>query len=618
MSSSVKIGTQAVPQQMSPVTKTPPMHMHSSSLRRRNLLLDLPIASRLTLGFLLAGLIAALVSGIIGVQRSQSLSSQSDFYQSLLSTNTSLTTGANFLELMNTEMHALLTEVSSPTPSQETTTTDEQAITNLTSRYNSILTSYVAHDLVSQHADQSALLAEANRTIQISQQQTLAGSALRTWVVYEQSQQQIVQDIKANNLQDAQNLERAQAEPTNADAQSAIRSLIQFDGRLATSVQDAAQVEEQSEIITTIIGAIIAFICIALVGLLISNTLVQRLKHLRQVTLTVERGQINSRVSVVGRDEIANVSASVNAMLETIVGLLDETRSQRDALTNAAEHLFSEMHVVSAGELRVNAPTSSDPIGMLADAFNFTIGRFRRFLLRTQNTAEQVEGIARREMERSELFIKTVQAQMQSSQSLPATPVVPTTGPFTKSRPLSGDLKERGGQVETDVTPLVNQLRQAREHLQMLHPSSNATRIQSVQFLFEQLMASIARLNKIASSGGSTQMALQELRVMENLTQRLSGEARQTQQQAGNVIGEVDSNLEQFVLALRQFNFNSSMNKGEQTAIREQEQELARQSVRFAREVSSLARQLTKITQEMRSGVVAFQLETPTSGSGRV
>jgi hypothetical protein len=68
-------------------------HRHA---RRHSLLLDLPIAWRLTLGFLLAALIAAAASGLSGVLRAQSLATQAAFYQRLLEANTSLTTGANF------------------------------------------------------------------------------------------------------------------------------------------------------------------------------------------------------------------------------------------------------------------------------------------------------------------------------------------------------------------------------------------------------------------------------------------------------------------------------------------------------------------------------------------
>ncbi|HEY4386188.1 MAG TPA: HAMP domain-containing protein, partial [Ktedonobacteraceae bacterium] len=369
--------------------RTSQVRIRASLRRSGNLLLDLPIGGRLTLGFLLAALIATLAAGLIGALRSQSLSRQSDFYQNLLQTNTSLNTGANFLQLMNTEIDTTLTVATQQT-SQETLTSDQHAVLDLSNRYNQVLNTYFASSLVEKHPDEVALLAEANHSDQISQQRTLAASTLRTWDIYQAAQNQILKDIANHQFADAQALLRVQAEPTNADAQSALRSLIQFDQHLAQSIQDAASIEEQLQIITTIVGSILAFLLIALVGWLISGTLVKRLKQLRRVTRLVENGQLDARVAAVGRDEIADVSASINAMLDAIVGLVEETRHQRDALTNAAEHLFTDMRVVSAGDLRINAPVGNDPIGMLANAFNFTVGRFRRFVLRTQTTIEQV------------------------------------------------------------------------------------------------------------------------------------------------------------------------------------------------------------------------------------
>ena len=378
------------------------LRIRPRSRRAGNLLLDLSIGQRLTSGFLLAALIATLVASLVGVLRSQALSRQSDFYQHLLATNTSLTTGANFLQLMNTEVHTYITTASTASPSQETLMQQHRAIQDLTSRYDLILHTYVAQDLLIQHPEQVAVLQEAGNTGQENQQQTLAGSTLRTWNVYRAAQNQVLQDIAVKDIPGAQNLTRSQAEPTNADAISALRGLIQLNHQLSTSIRTAAGVEEQNQLITTIIGAILAFLAIILVGWFISNTLIKRLRHLRRVTQAVERGRWHERVQVVGRDEIADVSASVNAMLDTIVNLLQETSNQRDALTNAAEHLFSDMRVVSAGDLRINAPVSDDPIGMLANAFNFTVSRFRRFLLRVQTTIEQIDVISRQELERAE------------------------------------------------------------------------------------------------------------------------------------------------------------------------------------------------------------------------
>jgi methyl-accepting chemotaxis protein len=102
-------------------------------------------------------------------------------------------------------------------------------------------------------------------------------------------------------------------------------------------------------------------------------------------------------------------------MLETITGLIEETRGQREVLTNAAQHLFSHMRIVSARDLSVTASMVDDPIGMLANAFNFTVSRFQRFVLRMQASAKQLDVIARQELERSEIFAATLSSTQNSA-----------------------------------------------------------------------------------------------------------------------------------------------------------------------------------------------------------
>lgn len=130
------------------------------SRSRRNVFLNLPIAGRLTLGFVVAALVAALASGVVGLQRAQSLSRQTDFYHSLLQYNTSLTTGRSFLELMDSKLHQTLEDASAPNPSHETLSADIAALNNLATLYGQTLNSYAQNDMLDQHADQQGLLDE--------------------------------------------------------------------------------------------------------------------------------------------------------------------------------------------------------------------------------------------------------------------------------------------------------------------------------------------------------------------------------------------------------------------------------------------------------------------------
>ena len=284
-----------------------------------NVLLDMSIGKRLTLGFLVAALIAATVASIICMQRTESLNQQSKFYQHLLQGNTSLTTGTNFLQMMSIETQVILNVLNEPHPSQETLSQDIQAVQDLSNRYDTLINTYITQDLLVHHTDMISLLTEANHGSMVAQQLILTNSTVRTWKVYHTAEDQFLSYAASQHVSEAQQIERIQTEPTFTDLTSSLHTLVQFNQNLVNSIQDAAGAEEQKLLVTTFVGAIGAFFLIVLVGWLISNTMIYRLHQLRLVTRRVEEGNLDARATVVGRDEIALVSASVNTMLETIV-----------------------------------------------------------------------------------------------------------------------------------------------------------------------------------------------------------------------------------------------------------------------------------------------------------
>jgi methyl-accepting chemotaxis protein len=574
---------------------------------RRSLVLDLPIAWRLTLGFLLAALIAAAASGLSGVQRAQSLATQAAFYQRLLEANTSLTTGANFVQLMNTESHTILQTAQGPAPSRETLTNDEAGLAGLVTRYDSILSDYTTLYLINQFPDAVGLLTEAGHANQVAQQRALLNSAVRTWQVYQAAQNKVIAFVQAGDLNSAATLERAQAEPTNADALSALRSLIQFNSRVASSVNDAAIVEQRNQLITVAIASLFAFLAIALVGWFISNTLVQRLWRLRRTLISVEEGQAQARVQLVGRDEIARVGFSVNRMLDTIVGLLEVTRRQRDALISAAERLFADVRVAGAGDLRMNAPVGGDAIGMLANAFNFTVGRFRRFVVRTQSSADQLEVVARQQYERSQLFMGNVQHLLGGS------------APLSAGSPGAEDGYDGAENAFA-------QIQQARETLRALAREGSAAHARATLDLAEQAYLSAGRVSHMVNQlalvatqaqleqyGEQTaQLQLEELQTLGEILRRLGAEARAIQNTDGDRLAQMDTALERVGVAVRDGNAREvvGMSGGPSNPGGVNGQNMGRLASTFAQEVATLSRQIMVITQEMRAGLTSFRIES--------
>ena len=560
---------------------------------RRNPLLRLPIATQLTLGFLVAALIAAFGAGLVGIQRADALDKQSLFYQNLLRDNTFLTNGNDFLQLMNTKRTQTVADA---TVSTESLAVDQSSLQSLETLYDGIITGYVQHDLVDQHPDQQDLLAVGGHADLADQQRTLALSALRTWQTYRTVQDQFLLDISNKRYADAATLDRVAGEPLNADATSALRALVRFDGRLASSVQDAATSEQNGQAITTVIAAILAFAGIGGVGWIISLGIVRRLRQLHQVTRAVEEGEIDARARVIGRDEIAEVSVSVNAMLDTIVGLLDETRLQRDALTNAADRLFSDMRVIGAGDLRANAAVSNDPIGMLGNAFNLTVGRFRRFLLRMRTVIGQLDGISRHEATRAQTFWSYVQQTGNAPQGM-----IGNTG---NQRIREGD--QSFVLQASRVRDIVYALAQEGSVAPMRNILEAAEEAYLSSSRFKQLIAGLREARSADTVVHLTQLMAQELASFDAAIHRIGNQAYTAQQRTSGSLQQVGIALDQIASSSQPLTAGWQENVSLSPAAHA---DLAHTATGFAQEVGALSQELQIIIQEMRASIAPFRVE---------
>ena len=310
----------------------------AKSWKNRYSLLNLPIAQRLAYGFLVPALIACITLGSIGIQSVQLLTQSSTFYQNLTHTYTSLTTATEYLQLMHTTIQGTLNDANNPSNEsvvQKTLLADQSVLQDLANRYNTIVANDIQHDALDQNVALANLFIKSGHGAQVGEQRTLLNNVLVTWQVYHATQSKVVSLLLTGNLKSANTLEYTHADQDLAGAISALFTLTQFDGRLLTSIHDATTVEENKLFLITIFGVLGVLLGIGVIGWLASTTLVGRLQQLRRVVQAIEKGQVDARLAVVGRDEIADVSLSVNSMLNTILGLLESTKKQHEALNEA-------------------------------------------------------------------------------------------------------------------------------------------------------------------------------------------------------------------------------------------------------------------------------------------
>lgn len=335
---------------------------------RTNPLLNLPIWMRLALGFLIPALLAAFTLTTVGVQSQQRLLQESTFYQNLFDAYTSLAAGEDLLQQMHTNLQGTVSYAAQPHALAAILSDDQDVVHGLSKQFNTILVAYLQQDLLQHSPDLAALFTEAGHGAQIEEQRTYSEGAQASWQAYSNISEQVLRLISAGSLTKAQTLLVVQESSAFTDAGRDLQTLIRFNETLLPSLHDAAALQVQKLLVSTLLAVLGVLLGIGLVGWLISSTLVRRLQRLRSVVQAIANGQVDARLDASGRDEIAQVSQATNAMVDTLVGLLEETKQQRDELARGEElkclheALQQEQEALKEANTRLEGLASIDPL----------------------------------------------------------------------------------------------------------------------------------------------------------------------------------------------------------------------------------------------------------------
>ena len=356
-------------------------------------LLKIPIVPRLAFGLLIPLLLAAFALSSVVWQSQQLQIHETAVYESLAQGNTTLHNAVDGLEQLQSNMLGMLNDAVLPETSLQTMYGDSGSILLSMTKVDTALNDYHQHDLLSRYPELINLFVQAGHGSLLAQQSASSDQAVSTWNSYRLTLQMMLNSLNGGDAADANFAQQNLAGQEYADSMGALLRLIQFNDRLVPAVHDAINVEQRGLLVTTIIAALCILLGIVIVGWLVFATLVQRLQRLRQVVKSIEGGDVDARLEVVGRDEISGVSSSINDMLDTIVGLLEETRHQRDELANAEElkHLHQELQskheALNEANARLAALATTDPLTCLPN-HGAVITRLEEEISRCQRTQE--------------------------------------------------------------------------------------------------------------------------------------------------------------------------------------------------------------------------------------
>jgi twitching motility protein PilJ len=153
--------------------------------------------------------------------------------------------------------------------------------------------------------------------------------------------------------------------------------------------EDAQTVATDGTIILTI-GGLIAVVLGLGIGYWISQFFSRNLTHIAQVAQLAAAGNYESRAKVTTKEEIGQMAAGFNAMLDYITTALAKAEGERDELQKQLMAFLVLVSDVGKGDLTKRCDVTAGMFGNLADAFNLMIQRFSQLMKQVREGAENV------------------------------------------------------------------------------------------------------------------------------------------------------------------------------------------------------------------------------------
>ncbi len=142
-----------------------------------------------------------------------------------------------------------------------------------------------------------------------------------------------------------------------------------------------------------IVTIVVAVLLAGVVAFGLARILTRQVDKIQALFGEVDVGNFDARVEIISGDELGQMAASLNTMLDNTLSLI-QSQEERDALQTAIQKLLEEVSDVAEGNLAVEAEVTADVTGAIADAFNYMIVQLRHIISNVQEATLQVSSSA--------------------------------------------------------------------------------------------------------------------------------------------------------------------------------------------------------------------------------
>lgn len=441
---------------------------------------NIQISRRLLLAFLLAAVIPGIITSLLGFTFVGEQNARSRAFQTNINASRSVSTINLYLLKMNTLLNAFYQKQyengQNTTPAQI-----QESISQLQDRENNV-------DSAIQHFEQeyqlttapnmrivySTLISNNSKTLLPDQQQDALNQMNAFWSIYRDEQIHVREAIAKKAPGGRVSTLLLKANNDCVQLEMAWNRVNTIGEEISEGVAQVGPGWTNPFVLATLIAFLSTILVVTIIGYIVYRTITQPLHQLATLTRRIAKGEIHARANVVGSDEIYQVAASMNAMLDSILSLIRETQFQRDILKNQVEKLLCEVSGVGEGDLRVRAEVTGDALGVLADSFNYMIEELGGLVIRVKSLAGEVEGSASVVWKRMTQVVETSNKQIEQIGTA-RTEVEHGTASSRQVSERAKNLYEVARLARQDVTTGQNSIRQASTGMSRIGENVHAT-----------------------------------------------------------------------------------------------------------------------------------------------
>jgi twitching motility protein PilJ len=193
-----------------------------------------------------------------------------------------------------------------------------------------------------------------------------------------------------------------------------VRELVTTEREIAKDLNEDGEAVARYGTNVLVGGAALAIVSGLVLGYFLARFFARRVAHIADVATQAASGRLQARAKIAGKDELGQMAAAFNTMLDRITVLV-QTEEERDLLQKRIMEFLVMVSEVSKGDLTRRGEVTADMFGNLSDAFNLMLDRFSKLIGQAKEAAHRVNESASAMRETASQVAHVSQQQEQDS-----------------------------------------------------------------------------------------------------------------------------------------------------------------------------------------------------------